>query len=138
MERVKIKFPEKIIYSIRMNIRVSDLNYGGHVGNDVFLSLAHEARLQYFQSKGFQNEKNGPDGTGIIIADAAIIYKKELFHGDEITIDLAIGSQGSYGFDLLYRISKEDAGIAALIKTGVLFYDYNIKKMKPIPEGFIR
>ena len=47
MERIKISLPESFKFSTIMKIRITDLNYGGHVGNDSFLSLIHEARQQF-------------------------------------------------------------------------------------------
>ena len=47
MERIKVPLPDKYTFSTIITIRITDLNYGGHVGNDVFLSLILEARLQF-------------------------------------------------------------------------------------------
>ncbi len=53
MERIKIQLPEKFSFSTTIKIRITDLNYGGHVGNDVFLSLIHEARQQFLIAHGY-------------------------------------------------------------------------------------
>lgn len=47
MARIKLNFPEEVVFSTEIDIRITDLNYGGHVANDVFLGLAHEVRLQF-------------------------------------------------------------------------------------------
>ena len=39
MERVKIHLPDTFAFSTVSRIRITDLNYGAHVGNDTFLSL---------------------------------------------------------------------------------------------------
>ena len=52
MERIKINLPETFTFSTIIKIRITDINYGGHVGNDSFLSLVHEARLQFLASNG--------------------------------------------------------------------------------------
>ena len=48
--RVKLKIPDFFHFETLLTIRVSDLNYGGHLGNDSFLTLAHESRVQFFKS----------------------------------------------------------------------------------------
>ena len=57
-----------------MEIRVTDLNYGGHVGNDTILSLLQEARQQFLQSKGYAELE--VESYGLIMADAMIEYKR--------------------------------------------------------------
>ena len=45
MGRVKIKFPaENPLFITTIHVRIGDINYGGHVGNDAILSIIHEAR----------------------------------------------------------------------------------------------
>ena len=47
MARTKIDAPESFSNTISLALRISDINYGGNVGNDSILSLLHEARIQY-------------------------------------------------------------------------------------------
>jgi acyl-CoA thioesterase FadM len=45
--------PATYTFSTELTIRITDLNYGGHVGNDSFLSLIQEARQQYLKKLGY-------------------------------------------------------------------------------------
>ena len=54
MARIKIELPEKFIFSTEIPLRISDINYGGHLGNDAVLSIAHEARIRFFNKHGFK------------------------------------------------------------------------------------
>ena len=76
MNRIKINLPEIFSFSTTILIRVTDLNYGAHVGNDTVLSIIQEARQQYLLSKGY--EELNIDGLGLIMADAMVEYKKEI------------------------------------------------------------
>ena len=76
MERVKIHLPDAFAFSTVITIRITDLNYGGHVGNDTFLSLIHEARQQFLMSHGYKELSF--EGAELIQTDAAIEYKREL------------------------------------------------------------
>ena len=71
--RVKLEIPNFFHFETKLNIRVSDLNYGGHLGNDSFLSLAHEARVQFFNS--LQMTEREFFGRSLIMADSVVIYK---------------------------------------------------------------
>ncbi|MFZ9695712.1 MAG: hypothetical protein ACO3AY_07565 [Chitinophagaceae bacterium] len=47
MSSIKSLLPVTFKYSFEIPIRITDINYGGHVGNDRMLTLAHEARIQF-------------------------------------------------------------------------------------------
>jgi acyl-CoA thioesterase FadM len=138
MDRVKVNLPATFPFSTQIAIRITDLNYGGHVGNDVFLSLIHEARQQFLLHYGC-SELNF-DGYGLILADAALEYKKELSYGDIVKISVAANGFDKYGFDIFYKleVSKADTiTLACKAKTAMLCYDYNNKKLMPISEKTI-
>jgi len=133
MSRVKINFPETSIFTTDLIITIADINYGGHLGNDRFLTLMQEARLRWLRSLGFANEKEISPPIGTIIADAAIQFKAEVFHGEEITIALAIDEIGRKGFDLLYKLNNKQNLVVALGKTAVVCMDYEEGKAVSIP-----
>ena len=49
MARLHIDLPEKFNFATELAVRVSDLNYGGHVGNDSMLTLMQEARTLFYR-----------------------------------------------------------------------------------------
>ena len=135
MARVKIDLPEKFIFKSEIVIRVTDLNYGGHLGNDAVLSIAHEARLRFLKHLGYS--ELDVEGSGIIMSDAAIQYKGEGFHGDELIIEISVNDFTKTGCDFVYRLTNKDTQkIIALVKTGIVFYDYKNKKIMPVPLVF--
>ncbi len=135
MARVKIDLPEKFIFKTEIVIRVSDLNYGGHLGNDSVLSICHEARLRFLKDLGYS--ELDIEGSGIIMSDAAIQYKGEGFHGDELIIEIGVSDFTKNACDFVYRLTnKENAKIIALVKTGIVFYDYKLRKILVMPEEF--
>ena len=134
MERIKIKLPDNFHFSVDVRIRITDLNLGGHVGNDTFLSLMHEARHEYLKQWGYGEMSFA--GYGLIMTDAAIEYKSELGQGDVIKISIAAAGFDKYGFDIFYKmeIKKDDALIlAAKAKTGMICFDYANKKITMLP-----
>ena len=137
MSRVRIAFPEPPIFTHEVEVRVSDLNYGNHLGHDSLVSLLHEARVRFFRHFGM--EERDIDGVGILLADLAVTYRAQVFYGQTLRIDIAVGEAGARSCDLVYRVTDRDAGgLVALAKTGIVFFDYGANRMADIPPSFRR
>jgi acyl-CoA thioesterase FadM len=139
MSRIKIELPGNFPFTTTLPIRITDLNYGGHVGNDTVLSIIHEARVRFLVSKGFSELNAG--AAGLIMNDVAIQFKGELFYGDVVNISVVIRDFTKVSFDVYYlleTIKGEIHKTVAIAKTGMLFYDYTKKKIASVPEVFIQ
>ena len=135
MQSVKIQFPEVFSFSTEITVRITDINYGGHVGNDAILGIIHEARLQFLQHLGYQSELDVA-GTSLIMADSAIVYKGESFYGDIIKAEIAADDISKYGFDLVYRLSNLQTGKEiAHAKTGMVCFNYQTRKIAALPAA---
>lgn len=137
MARIKIDLPSSFSFQTSIPVRITDINYGGHVGNDTILSIIHEARMRFLADKGFTELQIG--GPGLIMSDVAIQFKAELFYGDVVNASVAITEFSKVGFELFYLLEKIQEGksiIVATAKTGMLSYDYEKKKLAAIPETF--
>lgn len=135
MARIKIELPGTFHFTCSIPVRITDLNYGGHAGNDTILSLVHESRMQYLRHIGFTEMQFG--GCGMIMADATVEFKAELFYGDIVEIAVGAGEISKIGFDLFYRLEKDISGkkiLVATVKTGMICFDYGNKKIVPVPE----
>ncbi len=138
MERIKVPLPANYTFSTIITIRITDLNYGGHVGNDVFLSLIHEARVQFLRHYDYSELDFA--GTSLIMADAAIEFKRELMYANEVKISVAVTGFDKLGFDILYLMEVKDGEqwvTAGKVKTGMLCYNYAIKKKVAVPAEVI-
>lgn len=137
MSRIQLELPSSFLYSCELTVRASDLNYGGHVGNDSVLTIMQEARILFYRSMGYKNELNFEGSVGHIVADAAIVYKSEGFLGDVWTIEIGAAGFTKYGFDMFYRIThKITTKEVAIGKTGIVFFDYDKRKVASIPVTF--
>jgi len=135
MARAKIELPDHFLFSTEIEIRISDINYGGHLGNDSLLSILQEARLRFLKHYGFSEENVA--GFGIILADAVIIYKSQAYHGDVLKIEITAADFSKHAFDMIYRISKSPAGReVARAKTRIAFFDYQKNITVNIPQPF--
>ncbi len=135
MARVRLDLPEKFDFSTEIPIRISDINYGGHLGHDAILPLAHEARLQFLKHLGYT--EGDIEGLSYLMADALIIYKSQAFYGQTLKIEMAVRDFGPKSCDFLYRITDKGTGAEiARLKTGMVFYDYRSGKTARVPEKF--
>ncbi|MDZ7605959.1 MAG: thioesterase family protein [Cyclobacteriaceae bacterium] len=136
MEKIKISFPAHIQFETELKVRISDLNYGAHVGNNIFLEFAHEARVQYLNQLGCKGEIDLGEGAGIIMVDAAVVYKAEVFHPMELLVQMTADHVSERSFDLFYRfLIKKEMREAALIKTGIVCFDYQKRRPANLPTA---
>jgi acyl-CoA thioester hydrolase len=138
MARIQIDLPAKFLFSTTIPVRATDLNYGGHVGNDTILTLIQEARVQFYRDLGYKNELNFEGDVGQIIADAAVVYKSESFLGDVLTFQIGISEFNKYGFDMVYLITNQQTGKeVARGKTGTVCFDYVKRKVVSVPQSLL-
>jgi acyl-CoA thioesterase FadM len=135
MPRVKLPLPSNFIFTTETCLRVGDINYGGHLGNDSVLSLVHEARVRFLRSYGWSELDVA--GVGTIMTDAIIVYKSEAFLGDRIQIRIAVDDFNKYGCDFYYLLENKTSGReVARAKTGLAFFDYRSRKLVLVPQDF--
>ena len=136
MARIKIDLPKKFTFTTNIPIRITDINIGGHVGNDTILSIIHEARTQFFEFYGY-SELNMA-GIGTIMSDVGIEFKNEIFYGDIIKASVTATEFSRVSFDVYYKIEKtiSEGKIIPIVyaKTGIVCFDYTTKKIVPVPD----
>jgi len=130
--RVELDLPGKFLFSTD---GISDINYGGHLGNDAVLALVHEARVRFLKKYGYL--ESDVDGVGIIMTDAVVVYKSESFHGDVLIIDVTVEDFTKTGCDFLFLLKNKATGKEiARAKTGIVFFDYASRKVVAVPQSF--
>ena len=135
MAKIKLELPSTFPFSTTIPIRITDINYGNHLGNDAVLSIIHEARMQFLQHHNLSELSFS--GASLIMSDVAIEFKNEGFYGDVITVQVTASDFSRVGFDLFYRLTKqadEKETVIAVAKTGMICFDYNARKVVAVPE----
>lgn len=134
MPRLKLSIPSGLPFTCVLPIRITDLNYGRHLGNDKLLSLIHEARAQFMTSFGYQED--AAEGTGFLMGDCAIVYKAEGFYGQVLRCEVGAGDYSRAAFDIYYRFTIQgEEKLLAEAKTGMVCYNYATKKVQAVPEA---
>lgn len=132
MKHTPIEFPPNPPFESHVFVRVGDINYGGHLGNDAVLALAHEARIRWLRAHGLSEVDVG--GCGLIMTDAHIEYRNQARLGDELRLEIAPGDKRASRFRLLCRISRPaDEAEIALVEVGLACFDYERERPARMP-----
>lgn len=134
MPRVQLTARAAYTFATDLVVRTTDLNYGGHLGNDRLLSLVHEARVAFLAGHGWTELDCG--GTALIMGDTAIVYQAEAFAGDVLRFEVAACEPGRAGFRLAYRVTRPADGKAvALVENGMVCFDYRARRITALPAA---
>lgn len=134
MPRLKLQPLAAYGFSFELSVRTTDLNYGGHLGNDRLLSLVHEARVAFLAAHGLSELEFG--GVSLILGDAAVVYQAEAYAGDGLLFEVATREPSRSGFRIFYRVTRPADGQAiALVENGMACFDYQARKIAALPAA---
>lgn len=137
MNRINSEIRERDFrFHTHLQVRVGDLNYGGHLANDKFLLYFHEARVRYFQVLGVTEASIG-EGVSLTQTEAYVAYKGEAFLGDVLSVGVCIDEFSRARFRVNFVITRPADG--QLIATGYTIlagFDYRSRKLQRIPLSF--
>ncbi len=137
MGRVRLQLPANFLFRTEIPIRISDINYGGHLGNDAVLSIVHEARIQFLQNLGY-SELDIED-TAIIMTDAIIVYSSEGFYGDVLKVEVGTADFRLTQCDFVFRLTNTTSQKElSRVKTGIAFFNRQTRKISAVPDAFRR
>ena len=134
MERVKLDFPaEAVIHRHPMTVRVTDMNYGRHLGHDALVSLLHEARIQAFAALDLAEWDM--HGYPSVVADLAVQYQSEARWPDGLTIATAVPEPQGKSLTIYQRIYQFDSQqVVATARINQLLIDPASRRPVDVPE----
>jgi len=115
-------------------VRVSDVNYGGHVANSAVLNIFQDARIAFLESLGPYSELE-LGGCGIIMPEAHVYFRAEMFLHDQLSVGVRCTEMKRSGFLLDYRIER-NGELTAEGNTPIVCFDYQKRKPCKIPADF--
>ena len=122
-------------FSIDLDVRVGDLNYGNHVGHQHYFLYFQEARMGYLRQVGYS--ETDIEGLRMVVAEASCRYKRELLLGDKLRVHCRISEIKTKAFIFDYAITR-DGTLCATGSTTNLCLDPVRKKVATLPEAFSR
>ena len=122
-------------FTTEFTVRVGDINYGGHMGNDKYFLLFHDARMRFLESLGFAEADIG--GAGLIMNEAHVHFKAEVFLHDALVVGVRAADVQTTRFRLEYKVERpSDGRVVATGYTGMVAFDYTTRRVTRIPDGF--
>jgi acyl-CoA thioester hydrolase len=123
-------------FRARYLVRIGDINYGGHLGNDKYLLLFHDARLAFLASLG-ASEKDIGGGTGLIMSEAHLRFQAQAFLGDELEVSVRPSEVQASRFCLDYGLTRTgDGAPVAGGHTVMVAFDYAKQRVTRLPKAF--
>ncbi|MFY0991363.1 acyl-CoA thioesterase [Halomonas sp. C05BenzN] len=134
MERVRLEFPAAdIVHRHPLTVRVTDMNYGRHLGHDTLVSLLHEARIQAFGALGLTEWDMG--GYPSLVADLAVQYQSEARWPDALVVETAIPPPEGRVISVYHRVRHAEGGRpVATARLNVMLVDPDAGRPVAIPE----
>lgn len=115
-------------------VRISDINYGNHVANSAVLNFFQDARIRYLKELGNFSELD-IGGCGIILPEANVKYRAEMFLADELVIGVRVTEMGRSSVAMSYRIER-NGELTAEGTTALIAFDYTARKARRLPQPF--
>jgi acyl-CoA thioester hydrolase len=123
-------------FRVAFPVRIGDINYGGHMGNDRILALFHDARLAFLGSLGFSEQDIG-GGAALIMSEAHLRFRAEAFHGDTLAVLVSVSDLNDTRFTLEYTVLKDGSGtVVATGSTVLVGFDYEQRRVCRLPAEF--
>ncbi len=135
MPRTKLAIHENYPFRCDIQVRVGDLNYGGHVGNSEMVGILHDARVALFRAMEISESDLGDAKTGIVMDDLVVNFRAEAFLGETLTIGCLFGEVENVGFRIHYRVSRGDKTVA-VAETGLVAFNYATRQIAFLPAIF--
>lgn len=135
MSRVRLEFPtDAILHRHSLSVRITDMNYGRHLGHDALVSLLHEARTEALASRGLREWDLG--GYPSVVADLAIQYQGEAAWPDMLIVETAIPPVDGKSLCAYQRVVREhDQRPVATARLNLVLLDPASGKPVPVPAG---
>ena len=77
------------------------------------------------------------EGVSLIMSDSVVLYKSQAFFGESLRIQIAVQDFSKFGFDIYYLVRERESGREVVqAKTGMAFFNYEERKLSPVPEKF--
>ncbi|GEK46205.1 thioesterase [Bisbaumannia pacifica] len=135
MERVRLEFPaEAWTHRHPLAVRITDMNYGRHLGHDALVSLLHEARTQAFAA--LEVAEWDIHGHPSVVADLAIQYQAEARWPELLEVQTALPVPDGKALVAFQRVVRPADGVqVALARLNLLLLDPASGRPVAVPEA---
>ncbi|WP_447926455.1 MULTISPECIES: thioesterase family protein [unclassified Vreelandella] len=132
MERVTLDFPEAaIIHRHSLSVRITDMNYGRHLGHDALVGLIAEARAQALAALGFPEWDLA--GYPSVVADLTVLYQREACFPEVLSIETAVPEPEGKALVVYHRVLNAQDQRVATAKLTLMLVDTAARQTVEVP-----
>ncbi len=118
---------------VRVPVQWGDMDAYGHVNNAMFFRFFESARIRYLERCGFIASYDR-DKIGAILHSTHARFRLPLFYPDMALVGTRATQVDEDRFTMAYLLVSEREGAVAADGAGVVVsYDYNARRVAPIP-----
>ena len=119
-----------------LQVKITDINYGNHMGNDKALLFFQDARIQFLRLFGYDEHSIGSN-SGIIIGEAHVYFKKEVFLYDVLSATVSIEDIKQKSFVMKYSFQRKNDAVCVFEGSTLIYaFDYLTRRACLLPEAF--
>ena len=129
-------------HRVVIDVRFADTDAMGHVNNAVYLTYCETARIRYWTDvTGEPLAARHHEAESLILAEARITYRAQVFHTDRVTVESRATRIGSSSFTLEHRLTAAapdgPARLVAVSDSILVRFDYATGAPSPLEARFV-
>jgi acyl-CoA thioester hydrolase len=134
--------PGDFAHRVSIDVRFADTDAMGHVNNAVYLTYCEMARIRYWSDvTGEPLAARHHGAESLILAEARITYRSQVFHTDVVTVETRATRIGRSSFVLEHRLTAcEPAGeprLVAVSDSVMVRYDYTVGRAIELDARYV-
>ena len=134
--------PGDFAHRVSIDVRFADTDAMGHVNNAVYLTYCEMARIRYWSDvTGEPLAARHHGAESLILAEARITYRAQVFHTDVVTVESRATRIGRSSFVLEHRLTACEAGgpprLVAISESVLVRYDYTVGRAAALDDRFV-
>jgi len=123
-------------FSVEIPVRITDINYAGHLGHMAVVGIFHQARLLFLNE--YNMDEMNIEGNGVILLNSSYVFKNRAFLNDRLIVRVGIGAYSITRFNVLYQASDKETGkLIVSSQEEIAFFNYTKGKLSKIPKSFL-
>ncbi len=99
--------------NLDLSIYTFDIDFAGHVGNNVYLQWVEMGRCKFLEAAGFPIHAAIASGVVPVIANMNVAYKKPLYLGDKVSLAMWLSKLEKVTHVIEFRFYNGDGVLAA-------------------------
>jgi len=134
--------PGDFAHRVEVDVRFADTDAMGHVNNAVYLTYCEMARIRYWSDvTGEPLAARHHGAESLILAEARITYRAQVFHTDVVTVETRATRIGRSSFVLEHRLTACEPGgaprLVAVSDSVMVRNDYTVGRASELDPRFV-